>query len=271
VLVLGILLALLYGRIVRDMALVWWDDPNYSHGFLVPLFSVFVVWQDRAALAALESRGSLAGLGVLAAGLALLVLGVLGAENFLSGASFVVVLAGLVLFHLGGEWLRALAFPISFLLFMIPLPAILFNAIALPLQGMAAENATRVIETLGIPVLRDGNVIRLSHTTLGVTEACSGIRSLVSLLALAVVWASLFAPRAWQRFVLVASAVPITIVANAGRIVLTALLAEWLGVEWAQGFFHGFSGWIIFLVAFACLLGLDALLRRVSPAAPEPA
>ena len=138
---------------------------------------------------------------------------------------------------------------------MVPLPTILFNAVAFPLQGLAAQNATWMLDLLGVPVLRDGNVIHLSHISLGVAEACSGIRSLISLLALAVAWAYLTLPGLWSMLVLVASAVPITIVANAGRVVLTGLIGQWFGVEYAQGFFHTFSGWVIFLLAFSASLG----------------
>src|SRR5688500_2405492 len=170
-----VLLALLYADVVRDMALQWWDDPNYSHGFLIPLFSAYVIWERREHLRALPSRGSSWGLVLLAGAMSLLLLGVIGSENFLMRSSLVVAIAGLVLFHRGRPTLAAIAFPILFLFFMVPLPAIAFNAIAFPLQGLAAKNATWTIEQLGMPVLRDGNVIHLSQISLGVTEACSGI------------------------------------------------------------------------------------------------
>jgi exosortase len=136
---------------------------------------------------------------------------------------------------------------------MVPLPQIVFNAIAFPLQSFAAQNATAVLDLLGVPVLRDGNVIHLSRITLGVTEACSGIRSLISLLALAVAWAYLTLPGAGSRLLLIGSAVPITVAANAARIVLTGLIGQYVGAQYAEGFFHSFSGWLIFLLAFVCL------------------
>jgi len=260
VLLVALLLGLLYWQIVSGMFGDWWEDPNYSHGFLVPIFSGWLVWQERVVLRSVVPTGSWLGLAVLLAGLGELSLGVLGAEDFLMRSSLIVVLAGLVLFHVGGRTLRIIAFPLAFLLFMVPLPQIAFNAVAFPLQTLAAQNATLILDWIGVPVLRDGNVIHLSRISLGVAEACSGIRSLISLLAVAVAWAHLSLSRSATRILLVASAVPITIVANAGRIVSTGLIAQWFGMRYAEGFFHGFSGWLIFLVAFACLLGVQTVL-----------
>jgi exosortase len=175
--------------------------------------------------------------------------------------SFITLIAGLTLFHLGTEIFRKVAFPIAFLFFMVPLPAIVFNAIAFPLQELAAHNAEWMLDLLGVPVLRDGNVIHLKDVSLGVTEACSGIRSLISLLALSVAWAYLTLPRIGLMVVLVIAAVPVTIVANAGRVVLTGLVSQHFSVAYAQGFFHSFSGWIIFLFAFVCLLGIYGFIQ----------
>ena len=254
-------LALLYGPIVRRLAGEWWDDANYSHGFLVPVFAAYVVWQRREALAALTAAGSWWGLPILLGGLGMLVGGELGAERFLSGSSLIVVLAGLVLLHLGGLWLRHLTFPLGYLAFMIPLPAIVFYAIAFPLQQLAARNATWTLDALGVPVFLDGNVLQLPHITLGVTEACSGIRSLVSLLALGVAWGQLALPGAWASAILVAAVVPITVVANAGRVVATGLVGQYVGHEYATGVFHTFSGWMIFVIAFIGLRSVHGLIR----------
>ncbi|HJY81104.1 MAG TPA: exosortase A [Candidatus Binatia bacterium] len=261
---LGLLVGGLYWDILRDLAGDWWEDANYSHGFLVPLFSVFLIWQKRETLWVLPCQGSWLGLPVLLAGIFALVLGDLAAEDFLTRSSLIVVLAGLILFHLGTEVFRVLAFPIGFLFFMVPLPAVLFNAVAFPLQGLAAHNAEWTLDLLGVPVLRDGNIIHLRDISLGVAEACSGIRSLISLLALSVAWAYLTLPGVGAMIVLITSAVPITIIANAGRIVSTALISQWFGIEYAQGFFHSFSGWIIFVFAFTCLLGVHGLTRLVA-------
>ena len=259
---LAILVAL-YWQIVRDLARQWWDDPNYSHGFLVPLVSGYLVWQRRADLASLSPKGSALGLPVLLAGIGALLLGDVASENFLARSSLIVVLAGLVLSHLGRETFRVLALPLLFLFFMVPLPATLFYAVAFPLQGLAARNAAWTLDLLGVPVLIDGNVIHLSQISLGVTEACSGIRSLISLLTVAVAWAVLTRPGRWRTAVLLAAVIPITVLANAARVVITGLIGQRFGVEYAEGFFHTFSGWVLFLLALACFLGLDSLMRLV--------
>jgi exosortase len=256
-----VILGGIYAPAIPELLSDWWNDPNYSHGFLVPLFSGFFVWQRREALKILVPQGHWLGLPVLLAGIGTLILGDIGAEYFLTRSSFIVIVAGLVLFHLGVEIFRLLLFPLAFLFFMVPLPAIVFNAIAFPLQGLAAQNAAWTLDLLGVPVLRDGNVIHLSLISLGVTEACSGIRSLVSLLALAVAWAYLSLSGGWSRVLLVLSAVPITVIANAGRVVMTGLIGQWFGLKYAQGFFHSFSGWIIFLVAFLGLWGVNSFLQ----------
>ena len=257
------LLTGLYAGILRDLAWQWWDDPNYAHGFLVPLFSGFLVWQRRTQLAALPAKGSWIGLPVLLAGVVALILGQVGAELFLMRSSLIVILAGLVLFHLGRDSFRMLAFPLFFLFFMVPLPATLFYAIAFPLQSLAARNAAWMLDALGVPVLLDGNVIHLTKQSLGVAEACSGIRSLISLLSVAVAWAALTLPGIFAMAVFVAAVVPITIVANAGRVVITGLIGQWFGVEYAEGFFHTLSSWLVFVFAFACLVGIHRLIRLV--------
>jgi len=262
--ILGLLVSL-YGGILRDLAWQWWDDPNYTHGFLVPLFSGFLVWQRRKQLAALPPRASWIGLPVLLAGVGALLLGDLAAENFLMRSSLIVVLAGLILFHLGWDSFRVLAFPLLFLFFMVPLPATLFYAIAFPLQSLAARNAAWTLDHLGVPVLLDGNVIHLTRLSLGVAEACSGIRSLISLFSVAVGWAALTIPGMWGMAVFVAAVIPITILANAGRVGVTGLIAQWFGIEYAQGFFHTFSSWLVFVFAFVCLLGIHGVIRLAQP------
>jgi exosortase len=262
VVIVAILIAL-YWEVLRVQAQDVWDDPNYSHAFLVPLFSGFLIWRRRARLGALTAEGSWIGLPVLFAGVGALLLGDLAGETFLMRSSLIIVLAGLVLFHLGRSTFQELVFPLLFLLFMVPLPVIVFNALAFPLQNLAAQNAAWTLDLLGVPVLLDGNVIHLSRITLGVSEACSGIRSLVSLLVVAVAWGYLSLPGIGGTVALTASAVPITVLANAGRVVATGLIAQWFGVEYAEGLFHVFSGWIIFLVAFVCLLAVHSMIRRV--------
>jgi exosortase len=264
-LLLAVLLAAvltpLYWSIIRDLSVQWWDDENYNHGFLIPLFSGFLLWRERHRLRALEPSGSWLGLLVLLGGIAILLVGDIGAENFLMRSSLLVILAGLVLFLAGRAMLRVALFPLCYLLFMIPLPAILFYAVTFPLQRIAAEQAAWVLDLLGVPVLLDGNIIHLSQISLGVTEACSGIRSLISLLAGAVAWAYLMLPAGWLSVLFVVSAIPITIIANSARVVATGLIGQWFGVEYASGFFHEFAGWVVYIFAFICLTGVYSLVQ----------
>jgi exosortase len=267
--VFALILAVLYSSIGQALAAQWWDDANYTHGFLVPLFSGVLVWRQRARLRALAPRGSMRGLPVLLGGISLLVLGDLGAENFLMRSSLIVILAGLVLFHLGPRVFRIVLFPLSFLFFMVPLPGVVFYAVTFPLQRLAAEQAAWVLDLLGVPVLLDGNVIHLSQISLGVTEACSGIRSLISLLAAAVAGAYLLIPSRWAMTVLVVSAVPITILANVARVVTSGLIGQWFGVEYAAGFFHEFAGLAVYILALACLVGVHRLIRLARRQGPK--
>lgn len=262
--ILGLLLAAVYWKILRALGTQWWDDANYSHGFLVPVFSLYLIWQQRAALRLLPRSSNPIGLLVVLAGIATLLMGDLGAENFLMRSSLIVMVAGLILFHLGTQVFRAVLFPLAFLFFMVPLPGVVFYAITFPLQRLAAEQAAWTLDALGIPVPLDGNVIHLAQLSLGVTEACSGIRSLISLFAGAAAWAYLLLPPGWTMVVFVAATVPITILANAARVVLTGLIGRQFGVEYASGFFHEFAGFAIYIFAFLCLLATHSLLRAVS-------
>ena len=261
--VLTVLLGALYGAILVRMGVQWYDDPDYSHGFLIPFMSGYFVWERREKLRALSPVPSVWGIGLLGLGLLMLVIGSLGAELYLQRSSLIVVLAGLVLLLRGRESLRVLAFPIAFLFFMIPLPAIVVNTVAFPLQLFAAQTATFCLYNFGIPVLREGNVILLAGTTLEVAEACSGIRSLQALLALGTVYGYFSQRVMWKRWMLVLLSIPIAIVANAFRVTGTGVMANYWGVEAAEGFYHTFQGWLIFVIAFVLLLGAGAVLSRI--------
>ena len=175
------LLGLLYHHILLKMGMQWNDHPYYSHGFLVPVLVSYFVWERWDRLKADRCTPSVWGLGLLGLGLLILVIGSVGAELYLQRSSLIIVLAGLVLLMLGPRALKTLLFPIAFIFFMIPLPAIVVNAVAFPLQLFAARTAEFCLFNFGIPVLREGNVIVLAGTTLEVAEACSGIRSLQAL------------------------------------------------------------------------------------------
>ena len=253
----------LYWGVAPRLVRQWANDDDYTHGFLILPLALYFVWNDRERLARLPIRPSVLGAGVLAIGLAMLLLGTAGAELFLQRSSIIALVAGLVWLILGMPWLKALAFPIAFLLFMVPLPAIVMNAIAFPLQLFAAQTATFCLQAAGIPVLREGNVIALADTTLEVAEACSGIRSLQALLALGAVYGYFTQRSAWKRWALLLLSIPIAIAANALRVSGTGFLAHYFGSEMAQGFYHSFAGWIVFVVAFAMLLACSRILSRL--------
>jgi exosortase len=257
---------LLYSRVFVDLVRNWIRDSNYSHGFFVLPVVAFLVWRRRAELAATERRPSLIGLPIILASLLVLLTGTAGIEFFLMRTSAIGVVTGAILVLAGWPWLRVLLFPLSFALLMIPLPAIVFYQIAFPLQLLATRFGVGVLELARIPVLREGNLIVLSHTTLEVVEACSGIRSLVSLFALAVLYGYFADPRTGPRLVIALSSVPIAIVANGLRVAGTGIAAHYFGSGAATGFFHEFSGSVVFIASFLLLLGTAGLFRIVTPA-----
>lgn len=260
---LGVLAALslwIYGSILVHLVGQWRSDQDFSHGFFVPLFSGFVIWQERKALARLTPQPAWSGLAVLFCGLVVLVVGQMGAELFLSRFSLLLVLAGLVVLFFGWNLFRAVLFPWAFLLLMIPIPVILFNKITFPLQLLASKVAAATLPLFGVPVLREGNVITLASMQLEVAEACSGIRSLMTLAALAIIYGYLMEKRLWIRWVLVLASLPIAVAANSTRIIGTGLLVQYWDPDKAEGFFHLFEGWLIFVLSLCMLVGVHKLL-----------
>jgi exosortase D (VPLPA-CTERM-specific) len=259
--VLAALLLWLYWATLAHLVVQWWHDPNFSHGFFVPLFSAFVVWLGRNRLARLALRPSWSGLAVLAFALCVLIVGFMGAELFLARFSLLLVLASLIVLFLGWNFFRALLFPWAFLILMIPIPAIVFNEITLPLQLLASNLAAASLRLLGVPVLREGNVINLPSMALEVAEACSGIRSLMSLVTLAIVYGFLLEKRLWVRWLLALTSVPIAVAANSVRIIGTGLLVQYWNAGKAEGYFHASWGWIIFVVSLLLLYAVHGLTR----------
>ncbi len=257
------LVVFLYHEVLWGLGSDWNNNPDYSHGFLVPFLSAYFIWERWKALSDETPSPSIWGIGLLSLGLFSLVVGLIGAELYVQRASLIIVLSGLVLLILGWKYLWLLSFPIGFLIFMIPLPAIVVNAIAFPLQLFAAQTATFCLFSLGIPVLREGNLIMLATTTLEVAEACSGLRSLLSLLALGTVYGYFSQDVMWKRWMLVILSVPIAIVANAFRVSGTGILAHYFGAEAAEGFYHTFEGWLVFVVAFTLLFVCGIILRKI--------
>jgi exosortase len=258
---LVVLIAWLYSSILYHLVGQWWQDPNFSHGFFVPLFSAFALWQDRSRLARIPVIPSSWGLLIVVGALFVLVLGVMGAELFLSRVSLLLLLAGLVIFFLGWNYFRAVLFPWVFLILMIPVPAIIFNQITFPLQLLASKIAAGLLPLLGVPVLREGNVINLPAMVLEVAEACSGIRSLLSLATLAIIYGYLMESRNSIRVGLALASLPIAVAANSLRIVGTGLLVQYWDPEKAEGFFHVFSGWLIFVISLLMLFLFHRVMR----------
>ena len=263
--ILGALILWLYGSTLAHLVLQWWQDPNFSHGFFVPLFSAYIVWQQRDQLARVTVRPSWAGLPILAFGLLVMIVGRLGAELFLSRSSLLLVLAGLIVLFLGWSFFRAVFFPWAFLILMIPIPTILLNQVTLPLQLLAAKVAAGALPILGVPVLREGNIIYLPAMPLEVAEACSGIRSLMSLVTLAIIYGYLAESRRWVRWLLALASVPITVFANDVRIVGTGLLVQYWDPAMAEGYYHASWGWLIFVVSLAMLYALHLLVCFLVP------
>ena len=259
------LLLWLYAPTLTHLVLQWWRDPNFSHGFFVPLFSAFVLWQERSQLAVLSPQPSWWGLLFLGLGLCMLVIGQWGADLFLPRLSLLVVLGGLTVLFLGWNFFRAVLFPWAFLLLMIPIPALVFNRITFPLQLLASRVASTALPWMGVPVLREGNVMVLAHMRLEVAEACSGIRSLMSLVTLAVIYAYLLERRVLVRIVLAVASIPIAVAANGVRIVGTGLLVQYWDPDKAEGYFHASWGLLIFVISLVMLYLLHRVLCLIWP------
>ncbi len=257
---------LLYHRVAAGLVRQWWSDPDYNYGFFVPALSAVAVWKESARLKKITPQPSWTGLLVIVGALALLVLGVLGAENFVARASLLFLLAGLAIQFRGWKFFRALLFPWAALFLMIPLPAIIFNQIAVPLQFVASRLGASLLSLSGITVLRQGNVISLPTMTLDVVEACSGLRSLLSIITVSVFYGYIFEKGIVRRLLLVACSIPIAIFANALRITFTGLIGYFLNTNWAEGFYHTSSGVLVFLYCFLALVGLRRLFDWCSDA-----
>jgi exosortase len=248
-----LLVAAAYYQVLGKLVTDWWQIPDFSHGFLVPIFAGYLVWEKRRALLDTKIAPAWSGIGLMALGLMVLILGVYGSELFLSRVSLIFLLAGLVLCFGGPYLLRELRFPLLVLLLAIPLPAIVYNQITFPLQILASKLASNLLPFFGVPVLREGNIIKLPVMDLEVAEACSGIRSLMSLFTLAVFYGYFMEKSRWRQVVVVLASIPIAIAANAVRILGAGLCVQYWNPEMAQGFLHEFSGWVIFLVSLASL------------------
>lgn len=259
---LVLLLAVLYAKIVSHMVMQWSIDENYSHGFIVPFIAGYFFWQRRREIMELRTEQNWQGAGVIGFGLFMLLMGFLATEYFTMRSSLVVLLIGMVLFFLGKEALKAMALPLGYLFFMVPIPYIIYDAAAFPLKLFVAKVSVFILKISGVMVLREGNIIMLANTTLEVADACSGLRSLMSLIALAVAYAFMTQNGWIKRTIVIASALPIAIMTNMFRVIATGFLAQYWGAGVAEGFFHEFAGLAVFGVAMVLLVATGEVLRR---------
>jgi exosortase len=265
-----VLLVVLYAKIGVKLVVDWNEIQDFSHGKLIPFFAAFLIWDKRDQLRATPVRGSWAGTWLVALGLLELLVGIFGADLFLQRTSFVVLVAGLVWTLLGKAMLGQVKFVLFVLLLAIPLPAVVFNQITFPLQIFASTLSSDLLPLAHVPVLREGNIIQLPAMQLEVAEACSGIRSLLSLFTVAVIYGYFLERGIWQRVVLALASLPIAVAANVARIFGTGLCVQYWDPDKAMGFFHEFSGWLMFLVSLSLLYLVHVAMGVLAPArAPE--
>ncbi|HZF25783.1 MAG TPA: VPLPA-CTERM-specific exosortase XrtD [Steroidobacteraceae bacterium] len=248
---------------LAKMVSVWFGRPEYSHGVLIPIVALFLVWQRVGELSQLEFKGSWAGVVLVLLGAVLDVIGGLAATYALQEYGFLIALYGVVLSLTGAEVFRRLAAPLLVLLLMIPLPEFLLNNFSAQLQLISSQLGVWFIRLFDISVLVEGNVIDLGAYKLQVAEACDGLRYLFPLMTLGFIMAYLFKAAFWKRVLLFLSSIPITIVMNSLRIGLIGVSVEYWGVEMAEGFLHRFEGWVVFMASAAVMLLEIVVLARV--------
>jgi exosortase len=249
----AVLLVICYLPILNQLVVQWSNDEDMGHGFFVPALAVYIAWQRREELLASNLKPNYLGLVIMTLAAAQSIAGTLGAELFTQRVAFVFSVIGAVLYMGGWTAMRILSFPLFLLFFMIPIPAIIYNQITFPLQLIASQVAESALSIMGIPVVRDGNILELPSQKLSVVEACSGIRSLLSLSFLSLIYGYFFENKLWMRWLLFVATVPIAITANASRVTMTGLLSE-VNVEYSRGVYHSLSGWVVFVVAMVILV-----------------
>lgn len=259
-LLIGAIVLLCYGPAIWSMAGDWMSNEDMGHGFFVPVIAGYILWQQKDELRNMPAQPNWWGLPLVILGATQSLVATLGVELFLSRSALVVTLTGAVLLAGGTAILRKVSFSLLLLCFMVPLPALIFNSVTFPLQILASQLAEISLEMLNVPVMREGNILELPSGPLSVVEACSGIRSLLSLTFLALVYGYFFEKSKGLRWLLFLATIPIAIFANAGRVTITGVLSQ-INPELAKGFFHESTGWVIFMLALGSLLGMHRILR----------
>jgi len=263
IIILGGLLFLIYLPAIIDLVADWYNDANYSHGFLVPVISFYLIWKDRRALSGIMSKPSAPGLIIVIIGMLLFILGNGASEYFTVRLSLVVTIFGLALYHFGSEIIRRSWFAIAFLVFMIPIPYVIYFSATFPMQLLASKVTTVLLNIIGMPVIRQGNIIHLPEQALEVAEACSGMRSLVSLLALGAIYAYVSQKKLPAKIILFLSAVPIAVIGNIFRVFATSVIVYTTDLNITDEPFHSIMGASVFVVAFILLFIFGAILRRI--------
>ena len=267
--ILFLLAAWLYAPLASRLAAQLWQDPNYTHGFFVPIFSMFLFWEGREKLAALRMKPAWSGLVIVLLALMVLVLGTISSGLFLFRISFLLLISGAVVFLAGWEHLAAISFPLAFLVLLMPSSALL-SEITFPLQLLASRTASFLLTSVGVSTVREGNIILLPSARLEVAEACSGVRSLFSLITLTIIYGYLAEAKTGVRVLLALIAVPISVLANALRIAVTGLVVEYWGIQGAQGPLHLLSGWLIFASSLALIFLVHRLSQVLFLSKPTP-
>jgi exosortase len=263
-LVMGWLLTLLialFFPVLKVMVKEWASNEDMGHAFLVPLVAGYIMWQDRERIMAQPVKPFWPGLILILWAFCQMLLGFVGADFFIARTAFLLAIVGVIWTLAGTDVLRSLAFPLFLLLFMIRIPLFLYQQMTSPLQHFASAVAEIALQGIGIPVLRNGNVLELPNRQLQVIEACSGIRSLLSLTFLALAYSHFFDSRSWMKVVLFAATIPIAITFNSLRVIITGLASEY-SPDWADGVYHALEGWVIFMLAMFALMTLHRLICR---------
>lgn len=265
ILLLGVFY-ILYHKAIAMLITDWSTDPNFSHGFLIPFVALYMVWYKKNELSLIDQAPSKIGIFVILLGMLVHIAGNVGSELFLMRFSMLITLSGILIYYFGFGLFKAVLVPVVYLILMIPIPAILWNQIAFPLQLFAAKISSHSIAFIGIPVFREGNILHLANTSLEVIDACSGLRSLTSLIALTGAFAFIAPLSLSKKWILFFSAIPVAVAVNVVRLTITGALAAWVGPETAHGFLHDMSGFIIFGVALVLVYAvfiIELKLERI--------
>jgi exosortase len=268
--ILFALIIIVYFPVLYDLILDWYIDSNYSHGFLILPIALWLIWRKRKELAETPINRNSLGLIFIIGSLFLLIAGTAGAEYFTTRVSFVFLLFSISLYMFGWQLSRKIWFAFFFMLFMIPIPYVIYYSVTFPMQLFASKVSTAILGVIGLPLLRQGNIIHIPNYSLEVAEACSGIRSLLSLLALGALFAYFTQPNKIKALILFLSTIPIAIAGNVFRISMTALAAHVISPKFAEGTLHEISGLLVFMFSLVLLVIVGAILKWKKPEFKHP-